>query len=133
MKSASKTLYTVGKVINIIEIVLSILVVVLGIFAVVMPNEIYQKGIEQGVTEFGSPQAVKNAGIKLIVGAAIAFVVCLIIFLLAKKASKSLKDDASNSAPHTLMLIIGIFGDIFYFLGGLFGILSSNEAQKKQE
>ena len=38
--------------------------------------------------------------------------------------------DKTENAPHILMIIIGIFGDIFYLLGGIFGLVAEHENEE---
>ena len=77
--------------------------------------------------KINSPAEVMHMGVTLIIGAAVAFIVALIVFCFAKKASKALGENPNDTTPHTIMLVIGVFGDVFYFLGGLFALLNVGE------
>lgn len=129
MKNASRVLYTVGKVINIIEIVCAVLMIALGAVAIAMPEKIAAESAAQGISKYDSPAEVKAAGMTILITAIVLLVVSVIIFALAKKATKSLKNGATDTTPHVIMLVIGLFGDIFYFLGGFFGIFGANQEQ----
>ena len=128
MRSVSKTMYTIGKIINIIEIVFAILFIVLGVFMIASPNVFAEEAARQGATALDTPQKARACGVYLVVWAVVIFAVSLIIFLFAKKATRSLQEEPKKTTGHTIMLVIGVFGDIFYFLGGLFGVLGANEA-----
>lgn len=128
MRSVSKTMYTIGKIINIIEIVFAILFIVLGVFMIASPNVFAEEAAKQGITALDTPKEARVCGVTLVVWSTVAFVVSLIIFLFAKKATRSLQEEPKKTTGHTIMLVIGVFGDIFYFLGGLFGVLGANEA-----
>lgn len=127
MKSASRAMYIVGKVFNIIEMVLTPFIVVFGALCIAYKNEIFNKLFEEHLTTLSSPEQVKYLGISLIIFGVVAFIISLVIYLLARKASRSLANGDKSTTPHVIMLVIGIFGDIFYFLAGLFGVLSINE------
>ncbi len=131
MKSVSKTMYTIGKVFNVIEMVLTPLFVVMGALFIAFKTEVYNKLVEEHLTTLTSAEQVKYLGISFIIFGVVAFVLSLIFFLLAKKATTALQNDSKDTVPHVVMLVIGIFGDIFYFLAGLFGILSVNEEIQK--
>ncbi|MBR1890497.1 MAG: hypothetical protein IJ817_02280 [Clostridia bacterium] len=133
MKSVSRTMYTIGRVINAIEIIGAIFLLVAGILTVAMPGTIAEEAARQGVTALATPQKARACGIAVIISASISFVVALVIFILARKATKQLNESEKSTTPHTIMLVIGIFGDIFYFLGGLFGILGINEPTQDAE
>ena len=125
MKSASRVMYIIGKVFNIIEMVLTPFIVVLGALCIAYKSEVFNKLVEDHLTTLTSAEQVKYLGISLIIFGVIALIISVVIFLLAKRASNSLKTNDKNTTPHVIMLVIGIFGDIFYFLAGLFGLASS--------
>lgn len=127
MRNVSKTMYTIGKVINVLEIVFAVLFIVLGVFMIASPNIFAEEAARQGATAIDTPQKVRACGVTLIISAVVSFVVALIIYIFAKKATRSLQEEPTKTTGHTIMLVIGVFGDIFYFLGGLFGVLSVNE------
>ncbi len=134
MKSASRVMYIIGKVFNIIEMVLTPFIVVLGALCIAYKSEVFNKLVEDHLTTLTSAEQVKYLGISLIIFGVVALIISVVIFLLAKRASNSLKTNDKNTTPHVIMLVIGIFGDVFYFLAGLFGILGINEAaQEKNE
>ena len=47
--------------------------------------------------------------------------------LLAVKAQRALDNKLKEDWPHVLMIIVGIFGDLFYLLGGVFGLVAENQ------
>lgn len=122
MKTASKIFYTVGRVINIIEIVFAVLAIILGAVCLAMSADIAAQAAADGLTV----AQVKGAGLIFVVGGVISLIVALVIFLLANHASKALNNDTQENAPHIIMIVIGIFGDIFYLLGGIFGLIEES-------
>ncbi len=122
MKSASKIMYVIGRVFNIIALVCAVIGIVIGAIAMSMPAKIADQS--NGAIEAAQAHAV---GLGIVIGAAISFVVYLVLILLATKASKSLDNGKKDTAPHVLMIIVGIFGDIFYLLGGIFGLIAEDE------
>ncbi|MBO4569602.1 MAG: hypothetical protein J5689_00075 [Clostridia bacterium] len=137
MKNVSKIMYTIGKVFNIIEIVGAAIMVALGILIMANPTAIAEEAVKQGASAIDTPAQAYACGIFVLITSIIALVVAVVIFALAKKATKDLKEEPKKVTAHTIMLVIGIFGDLFYFLGGLFGILStsnlgSNEQKEKE-
>ena len=133
MKSVSKVMYTIGKVINILELVFACCGIVFGSLCIAFKNDIAQRALETSVERFNSPVEVRRFGIALIVAAAISFAIALVVYILAKKATKALKENKNGTTAHTIMLVIGVFGDLFYFLGGLFGLLCANEKPEAPE
>ena len=133
MKSASRVMYIIGKVFNIIEMVLTPFIVVLGALCIAYKSEVFNKLVEEHLTTLTSAEQVKYLGISLIIFGVVSFIISIVVFLLAKKASRSLENGDKSTTPHVIMLIIGIFGDVFYFLAGLFCVLSINETIQEQK
>ncbi len=119
MGKASKVMYIIGRVFNIIEIVMSILTIVGGIIVLTMPNLF---------TGTQLPSTQLNAiGLGLIIGGIIALLVSIIVLALATNAQNSLNNGAKENGPHIIMLVIGLLsGDVFYTLGAIFGLVSEN-------
>ncbi|MBR6071475.1 MAG: hypothetical protein IKP77_01415 [Acholeplasmatales bacterium] len=123
MKDASRIMYTIGKVFSVIEIVISSIMLLAGILCRVFSVEIYneQKGRSFTLDD------VKALSTSLIVIASISLIIVFIVLILANNAQKKLKNNKKDIAPHIIMIVIGVFGDIFYLLGGVFGIVAENE------
>ena len=132
MKSASRVMFIIGKIFNIIGIIVSALFVVLGVLYIVFAQQIAENPI---VSDFlHDPVLVRNIGINICIFAGLALVVSIIVLIFARKASNNLEADDTNSGPYIAMVVIGVFGYPFYLLGGLFGIIDAalQENQQKQ-
>lgn len=131
MKSASKIMYTIGKVMNIISIVFLSMFLILAVFSTIFYQDIYNN---MGV-KFPSnwtANSFKATSIAMIVVFSIALVVSIVILVLAIRSSKALENDDANVTPHIIMVVIGAFGEIFYLLGGIFGLVEASEKARKQ-
>ncbi|MBQ8468151.1 MAG: hypothetical protein IJ542_00135 [Clostridia bacterium] len=133
MKSASGVLYTIGRIFNVIEIIFAAIATVFAALIMANPSAIYDQLVSEGNNHFSSAVEIETVGITMLVLAILTLVVSIIIYILAKRAQRSLKADEKNSKPHIVMLVIGVFGDLFYLLGGVFGLINSTEANNKQE
>ena len=121
MKSASKAMYTIGRIFNIIAILATAVILIIGIVAIVRAPQVAAAQDAEVTLE-----QARQVGITLtIVGAVLIAVYCT-LFALATHASKALNNNVKENAPHILMIIIGVFGDIFYLLGGIFGLIAEN-------
>ena len=128
MKTASKVMYTIGRIFNILAMIGFLIVLIMGIVAIAKaPDVAAQADATMTVEE------ARAAGITLTTVGAIFVAVYCIIFVLATHASKALNNDKKENAPHVLMIIIGVFGDIFYLLGGIFGLVAESENSNKAE
>ena len=121
MKEASKIMYTIGKVFNIIGLFLYGLLIAFGIIARQFAKEIYERRTP-GATY--TEADVRIVGTTLMVIGIVAIIITLIIFILATVAKNKLNNNTKDIAPHVIMIIIGVFGDIFYLLGGIFGVVA---------
>ena len=133
MKSASRIMYTIGRVFNIINLVISVLVLVLGIVAVAIPADVAAEAVKQGATKYNTPEAARNVGIALMVIAVLTFAWYLVVYLFAKRASKAINGDLTEKKPHIIMIIFGALGDMFYLLGGIFGLVVTEQATEQKE
>lgn len=129
MKSASKAMYTIGRVFNIIALIGVIIVLAIGIFFAVTGKTV------TGTDENGAEVELDGrvVGVTMVIVGAVFTVVYLVLILLAGHARKALNNDKTENAPHILMIIIGIFGDIFYLLGGIFGLIAEHEGENENK
>ena len=73
-----------------------------------------------------TPDEAKAMGMTILITGAVLFVVYTVICALAGHARKALNNNKTENAPHIIMIIVGIFGDIFYLLGGIFGLVGEH-------
>ena len=129
MKQASQVLYTIGKVFNIIGIVVTSLLLILPIIMIAMPQELYNQQVALDTNKL-SVEQIKALGVGLLIGLIIAIVVLVVVLCLANYASKKLKNDTKDTAPHIIMIVIGVFGSLLYLIGGILGLAAESEENK---
>ena len=127
MKSATKTMYTIGRIFTLFEVVGSAIMAILGIVAMAASEEVYREAVADGYTKFENPAAVKAFGIAMLVCALITLIVQIVVLVLAKNARKAVEENEKDTKPHIVMIVIGVFSNIFYILGGAFGIASADK------
>ena len=130
MKSATKTMYLIGKIFTIIEAIGSCIAAVLGVVAIAANKEVYRQAIADGYSKFESPAQVREFGIALLVGALVVFIIQLVVLALAKRARKATEKDEKDTKPHVVMIVIGVFSNVFYLLGGVFGVIAIGDTEK---
>lgn len=113
---------TIGRIFNIIALIGMIIVLVVGIVLIAKDGTAVAQD-ENGVDVEVSGRAL---GI-ILLSIGVAFSVVYVFFLLAGHASKALNNGRKDNVPHVIMIIIGVFGDIFYLLGGIFGLVAEHE------
>ena len=114
-------MYIIGRIANIVEIVLCALMFIPGII-LIAAADFFAENEEADAVVF------RGVGIGFLVGFGIALLVLVIVLILATRASKALNNDTKERAPHITMIVIGVFGDILYTLGGIFGLIAENGA-----
>lgn len=120
MGSASKILYTVGKVVNIIEIVMTSLMLLLGLVVMIFGETVAAN------IEALSGMLTMASGTGFTIGGAVALVISIVTLVLANNATRALDNGVKENAPHIVMIVVGVLGDIFYLLGGIFGLVAEN-------
>jgi len=123
MSNASKIMYTIGKVINVIEIIATALALLFGVLVL-----IFGESVIPDMTMLGELTAM-TAGTGLTVGGVIALVLSVVTLILANNATRALENGRADNAPHIIMIVIGVLGDVFYLLGGIFGIVAENSRE----
>ena len=121
MKTASKVMYTIGRIFNIFAIIACVVLIVVGIVAMVVPGK-----LAEASEDITTPDEAKAMGMTILITGAVLFVVYTVICALAGHARKALNNNKTENAPHIIMIIVGIFGDIFYLLGGIFGLVGEH-------
>ena len=124
MKTASKVMYIIGMISNVILLVCSIVIIVLSIIGLANPQlaqDMQQQIQETGVPFAGLVGAGLGVGIYLLIAN-------LVVIFLARRAIKSLNERNGGVGIHIVLLVGGVIcWDIFYVLGGIFGIVGRNE------
>ena len=120
MKKASQVLYTVGKVFNVIEIVGLAIITALGILVMAFPEWAFVSNM------LSSMNFMRGSGMGLILSGAIGLIISSIVLYFANRATKSLENNVTENSPHVIMIIIGVFGVIFYLIGGILGVVAEN-------
>lgn len=108
MEKASRVMYSIANFFTWILLILAVAGIVVGVLTLV--NVIHLEG-----------EAAQLGSIAYIIYLSIVLVVAIITIAMVRRA----KAQGSSKGWDLLFLILGIVGaNIFYFLGGLFGLLA---------
>lgn len=106
MEKASKVMYTIANIFTWVIAVLAIFGIVFSALRVANVN------LDVDMSRFNT-------------GTLVYFIVLLLVSILTIVLVRIAKDDRTSKMWDVLFLIIGIIGgNIFYFLGGLFGLIA---------
>lgn len=112
MKNASKTMYRIGRLFNFIFLGLGALLFVLGLIIIIAADDAEGKATGTSCLSIG----------------VFYLVTAIIALILSGKALRAIGDGKENRKPHIIMIVIGaISSDIFYLLGGIFGIIAESQ------
>ena len=126
MKAASKILYTIGQIFSYIALVLTIIAIVFGIIFTVGGSlaTTLEDSLPAGVTALAG-------GITFLVVGIVYLVIYVILIISARKAKRALGNGVTNNGPHIWMIVLGaISWDIFYLLGGIFGLIAEHTRKR---
>ena len=132
MKEASKIMYTIGKIFNIIGLVITSLTLVLPIILIAMPDEIYKQQKTIDGTKL-SVEQIQALGVGTLVAVIIGIVLLIVALCLASYAKRKLNNNTREIAPHVIMIIVGVFASIFYLIGGILGLVAEEQEKEKTE
>lgn len=118
MKTASKVFLVLGAIANIIGLIITIVFCVL--FALGAATNILQQiGVDPEVFALGNTMLATIFGI--VAG------IELIVFIVAVSAYKATNKPGAQNGPFIALIVIGVLCvDLFYLLGGIFGVISEN-------
>jgi phosphoglycerol transferase MdoB-like AlkP superfamily enzyme len=124
MEDASRIMYKIANVLNWILLVLCVGLMIAGIVFIANPTGILNGG---NYTVNGAPATaddIRGAGITLVIIAVWCIIIDVLFIVFTRIAAK--KD--SSQGWDILFLVLGILSaSIFYFLGGLFGVIAKNQ------
>jgi uncharacterized protein YacL len=129
MKNASRVMYIIGRIFNIIELVVLVLGVAAGIVMAVMPDLVVRAAQFYNIEMLDTLPEVQKAATECILSCIAGFVISLIVFIFATKSFKALKNDKPSQKLHITMIVFGAFNSIFYLLAGIFGVVAMNQTQ----
>ncbi len=120
MKQASKVMYIIGTVFGVLGLILGI------IFA--LSGAISASAIQSGTIDAAQYNNItlEEAQLVMIWG----IVLCVLYFLdilIGTFGRRAVGKRKGGNAPHIIALVVGIFGNIFFLLGGIFGLVASDE------
>ena len=118
MRNASETMYKIGRIFSFILLGISALLIV--IYSILMI--------------VAAVDGRFPAYLGSVVGYSIWLVLVLVVILLASRAIKAIEQDKKDNGPHITMIVFGaLSGDIFYLLGGIFGLIANGTEEEKKE
>ena len=125
MGKASKTLYIIGRIINILEIVLCGILVLIGLLGL---------GSAKLAEDAEKAAEFRIAAITLITIGIIYVIISVVTIILATKAINAVEDGKVNRRPHITIIVVGaISSNPLYVVGGILGIISESREVKKEE
>ena len=122
MRNASRVMYKIGRIFSF---------VLLALFAFLFIYNFIFLFVHIG-KDAGA--AVIGSDIGQMIWALIWTGLVIVLIILATKAIKNMEEDAKANGPHIVMIVFGaITGDIFYLLGGIFGLIAIGQENGSQE
>lgn len=130
MKNGAKLFYTLGLVFNILGMVLYTV-----LFALLLAANGNQELINKVATETTTAvELVKQVLVVLIIVNAVMLFVNIVVCVLTFVARKSLNKGTGRVSPHLVLMLLGIFDmNLFYLLGGIFGMVSASKDNEVEE
>jgi heme/copper-type cytochrome/quinol oxidase subunit 2 len=127
MKQATKALYSIGNIFNLIAI---IMLIVLGLLTILGANVIEDvpDGYDMSLEEYRTTAIILGV-IMLIIAA-----IYIAVYVFAIKAKKAVDNNSQESKPHLIMIILALIGqNLFYLIGGILGLVDNSNDNKENE
>ncbi len=129
MSNASKIMYKIGRIFNIIAVIGLAIGFVASLISTIV-------GVSQMDFENPSEEALAalSLGITGIVVCFLYLVFSVVALIIVGKAIKALKDNTRNVREHVTAIVVGVIsGEIFYVLGGIFGLVAESQQPVQAE
>ena len=124
MSSTVRIMYKTGVIFNFVIFALSIIFVLAGILTIAFAKDIASYALEKGFSAFDNPNEVKILGRTVVIIAGIVFVQSVTTLVLAIYSKNKIEfTNVGNTTPYVILLVIGIFGNPFYLMSGVFGLV----------
>ena len=133
MKDASRVMYVIGKVFNVIEIVCVGLLLIGSIMIVADPARFISTFNEVDPNRTYTLAEISALGITLLVSMIIALAVSIVTLVFANKAIEKLDNGEQKNTLQIVMIVLGVFNSIFYLLGGIFAVVYNGQNNKPAE
>lgn len=135
MKNTSKTMYRVGRIVNVLLLIAGVLLTLLGLICVIIGAAGEAIGDGTGEQELSDAVAgLVAAGSSCLGYGIFLFVGAILAFIFVGKAMRELANEQShNKMPYILTIIFGAIGEnVFFVLAGIFGIIAESQEAKQQ-
>lgn len=132
MKNTSKTMYRIGRIVNVILLIVGILLSIIGLIGVIVG--VAGAALSEGAGEEEAASAIAGlaaAGGGLLGYGIVLFVGSILAFIFVGQALRELANEQSHSKKPFIMTIIfgAISENIFFILAGIFGIVAESQEQ----
>ncbi len=128
MKTATKVMYVIGLILTIIAAIVE--AVYSFIFGFAMGNaDVLNELVKQDPSTYKDVATAQSLMTVLFVFVLVAFIIDIIgIFIGVKGIKKANDDTPKQNGFHIAAIVFGVLSvEIFYILGGIFGLVNENE------
>ena len=129
MNNASRIMYKIGRIFNIIEFVILTLGIVAGIAMKIIPSQVVRIAQFYNIEILDTLPEVQTAATTCITSCILSLIYSIVVFVFATKSLKALESGKPSQKLHITMIVVGAFGDIFYLLAGIFGVVAMGQTQ----
>ena len=117
MKNASATMYKIGRIFTFVLLgIAALLVLIYSILMIV------------GIVNGNFPAYLSN-----VIGNSIWLGIIIVVLIVAANSIRAIEEGTKETTPHILMIVFGaISGNVFYVLGGIFGLVALGQENNGQ-
>ncbi len=133
MSKTVKTLYKIGLVVSIVLIAFSVLAITFSIVCLSLKDTIAKKALESGISLIDNKKEIEFYSIILLIGAILLLLFKIAILILAIKQKKHLDNGAKGTWPYIVLIVIGVLGNFFFVLCGIFGSIEQEKLPESEE
>ncbi len=130
MNQSTKIMFLIGLICNILEIVVLIVGIFFCAIAVGASDQIYQKCVEQGVTQFDSAEAVSSFFTTGVAACSFGLLFSIAVLVVSRLAKKAQEENRANKGYPITMIVLGALDNVFYLVAGILSLIENTQGAK---
>ena len=130
MNQSTKIMFLIGLICNILEIVALVVCIFFCAIAVGASDQIYQKCVEQGVTQFDSVEAVTSFFTTGVAACSFGLLFSIAVLVVSRLAKKAQEENRANKGYPITMIVLGALDNVFYLVAGILSLIENTQGAK---
>lgn len=127
MSKTVKNLFRVGVIVSLFLIFVSVAALTTSIIGLMLKDKIAELALERGITLLDNPKEVEFYSVIILISSILLFIYKIAVILIALRQKQRLENGKKDTYPYIILIVIGVLGNLFFFLCGIFGSIEQEK------